>query len=131
MTRTTLLALGVLTCSACVVETSHSVVHGVSTLTVDWNVDGTTDPAQCRQGDATTIAITVETARGDHVDDYFPDCEDFETTIELAPGSYQLSAVLLDDRGDDRTTAVLVPPFDLFENEDHVVEVDFPAASFL
>jgi hypothetical protein len=131
MTRTTLLALSLLGCSACVVEPSHSHLHAVSTLTVDWTVDGTTDPAQCRQGNAPTLAITLETDLGHHVDDFFPDCEQFETTIELDPGSYQLSAVLLDDHGDDRTTAVLVPPFDVFEGEDHEVDIDFPADAFL
>jgi hypothetical protein len=131
MTRTTLLALCLLGCSACVVEDSHSHVHALSTLTVDWTVDGTTDPAQCRQGGTPTLAITLETDLGHHIDDFFPDCEAFGTTIDVDPGSYQLSAVLLDDRGDERTTVVLVPPFDVFEGEDHEIPIDFPAEAFL
>jgi hypothetical protein len=59
------------------VDTDHSyedatvVADGV--LTVDWMVDGKTDPARCAQGDAESIDIVVQTLShrriGEFVDD--------------------------------------------------------------
>jgi hypothetical protein len=123
-----LLALGLLECSGCIVATDHSGPDGA--FTVDWTVDGTTDPSQCRQGDATTFDLIVETRSGDFVDEYEADCEAFEISIDLPPGRYQASAVLLDSRGDERTTQVDLDPFTVFEADELIVDVDFPARSF-
>jgi hypothetical protein len=131
MTRTTLLAFGIFSFSGCVVDSTHSGFHGTATLDVAWTVDGTTDPAQCRQGGATQIDIIVETHSGRYVGDFTADCADFDILIDLDPGQYQATAVLLDDRGHDRTTAVQIDPFDLFEGDTVPVDVDFPADSFL
>ena len=129
MTRTCLLALGVFSFSGCVVDATHT--HGLSsTLIVDWNVDGTTDPAECRQGGVTDIDIIVETRSGGFVGEFLADCRDFETSIDLDPGRYQASATLQDSRGNDLTTEVLIPPFTLLDNDEFQVEVDFPADSF-
>ena len=131
MTRTTMLALGIFSFSGCVIDSTHPDLHGSATLDVAWTVDGTTDPAQCRQGGATQIDVIVETHSGRYVNDFTADCADFGMLIDLDPGQYQASALLLDDSGHDRTTEVQIDPFDLFEGDTLPVDIDFPADSFL
>jgi hypothetical protein len=125
-----LLVLGLLGCSGCIVAADHPGYGGGATLTVDWTVDGTTDPAQCRQGDAASFDLIVETRAGDLVGEFEGNCEDFETSVDLPPGRYQASAVMLDSRGDDRTTQVDLEPFTLYGGDELILDVDFPARSF-
>ena len=107
-----LLALGF---TGCVVDSHHprAGAYAPGTLIVDWTIDGTTDPAECRQGDTPTIDITIETRSGAIVDEFTADCEDFETSVDLDPGTYQASALLLDSSNRDATTTVGIDPFSL------------------
>jgi hypothetical protein len=132
MTRYSLLALA-FGFTGCVVDSHHphQEDYSPSTLIVDWTVDGSTDPAECRQGATPTIDITIETRSGAFVDEVMADCEAFETSIDLDPGTYQASALLLDDSGRDATTTVGIDPFTLLEADQLDVSVDFPADSFL
>lgn len=126
------LACGVL--SGCAVETTDRreavPVVGDGTLTVDWTVDGTTDPTECIQGDADSIDIIVQTVSGRRVGEFEDACGAFETSIDLAPGDYVANAVLLDPRGRERTTQVDMAPFSIFGDDELVVPIDFPARSF-
>jgi hypothetical protein len=123
------LGLLLLGCSGCIIATDHDPGFA-ATFTVDWTVDGTTERAECRQGDATSFDLIVETRSGAFVGEYEADCEDFEISVDLPPGRYQASAVLLDSRGDERTTQVDLDPFSLYEGDELIVDVDFPARSF-
>jgi hypothetical protein len=100
------------------------------TLTVDWTVDGLYDPAECTQGGAETIAITVTTLDDAFVDEYTDWCSSFQTSIELEQGTYQASAVLLDAGGLERTTAVDLGVFYILGNDELAMPVNFPADSF-
>src|SRR5690242_4855902 len=84
--------------------TETTVVQSPSdgTLTLDWTINGTHDPAQCNQGAVATIDITVDTIDGASAGEFQQDCGAFATTITLPPGSYTASAVLLDASGADR-----------------------------
>jgi hypothetical protein len=132
MTRVSLLALSIVGFTGCVDAGPRSGGGSAdSTVIVDWTVDGTKDPAQCQQGDAVTMDITVETRSGAMVGEFQADCEEFATSIDLQPGRYQATALLLDDQGNDRTTSVQIEPFDLLEADQIELDVDFPADSFL
>lgn len=130
----TLLAL-LLVCGCSVQTEPHphrapAVVVTDGTLTVDWTVDGRTDPDECAQGDAASIDIVVQTIGGARVGEFEDDCEVFETSIDLAPGDYVANAVLLDADGRERTTAVDMEPFTIAGDDELVVPIDFPARSF-
>jgi hypothetical protein len=120
--------------SGCVVDGHHDhgpVSDGAATLSVDWTVDGTTDPSQCRQASAPSILITLEDDSGPVGDDIEVDCEEFGVDIKnLDPGHYYISAVLLDPNGDDRTTTVDSDRFTLYGGDDLPIDIDFPASSF-
>src|SRR5262249_51960097 len=106
------------------------VTGGQGTLIVDWTIDGAKDPAQCQQGAATTIDITVDSSSGaSH--GYQADCGAFATSIDLPADSYTATAVLIDDAGNDRTTPIDVNPFRIRDGQDFTVPIDFPAGSFL
>lgn len=118
--------------SSCSVETTSAapVVVSSGTLTLDWTINGTTDPDQCSQGAATSLDVTVDTIDGASAGEFQQACNAFATNIELPPGTYTADAVLLDSNGDDRTTAVHVDAFTIRSSEDLDVPIDFPARSF-
>jgi len=119
--------------AGCMVETSSGPPPPAppsGTLTLDWTINGTKDPSQCTQGAATDVDITVESTSGAPMGEFQQSCAAFATTIDLPPGTYTASALLLDARGDDRTTAVPIDTFSIRSGEDLNVPIDFPANSF-
>jgi hypothetical protein len=124
------IGLSVLVLPGCVVAADHGG-HGAapSTLTVDWTIDNTHDPAQCRQGDTPSIFITVESHAGTEFKETV-DCEASSDTFALDPGHYWVTATLLDPDGDDATTTVESDDFDLLVDDDQTINIDFPADSF-
>jgi len=102
-----------------------TVIDG--TLIVDWSISRTTDPAQCQQGGARTIDIIITGAGGG---EFIQECGVFATSISLPPGVYGGTAVLLDDRGASRTTAVQLGSFEIFGGDKLTIPIDFPASSF-
>jgi hypothetical protein len=107
------------------------VASAPGTLVVDWTIDGAKDGGECTQGAATTLDVTVQTASGEDAGEFQADCDAFATSIDLPPGSYVATAVLVDDAGNDRTTAVDINPFRIHEDGDLTTPIDFPAGSFL
>jgi len=101
-------------------------------LTVQWTVDEVTDPNVCIMGNASTLDIVLTTAGGGFAGEFQGACTAFTTTISsLAPGDYAASARLLDAGGRPRTTIINLHPFTIVENTNLVVNLDFPADSFL
>jgi hypothetical protein len=100
------------------------------TLTVDWTIDGSTDPDKCNQSAVTTIDIVVTRDDGSPAGTFQQACPTFATSIPLAQGSYTARATLLDGNGVARTTSVAINPFTLAGNDELRVPIDFPANSF-
>jgi hypothetical protein len=140
VTKTTLALVSLLGMSGCFVDLGRRPHHDdryyddgyyyTSFLRVYWTIDGSTDPAECRQADVSDISILVETRSGETVGEYLSDCRDFETEIELDPGRYYANAVLLDRNGDERTTVIEFDPLSLGSDERQDISVDFPNDSF-
>ena len=101
-----------------------------STLTVDWTIDGATDPASCTQSGSDVIEISVEDPNGNEVGAFQQSCSTFATSITLQAGSYSAYAVLLDTGNNPRTTHVQIAPVTLHGNDELHIPVDFPANSF-
>ena len=127
------LIAGCLACG-CAVSTEPDrrsvVVADDGLLTLDWSVDGTTDPDECDQSDAESIDVLITTDRGTSMGNFVQYCDEFVMSIELPPGSYEGNAVLLDSRDQTRTTAVDLGYFEIFGNDELSISVDFPASSF-
>lgn len=131
MYRIGLAMCGVLWLSGCVISSDDGgAVATTGTLIVEWTIDDATNPAECRQSSVASVDIAVDTARGHAVGDFEEDCEAFTTSIELDPGSYSAEAVLVDPRGEDRTTPIQIPTFTIVGNDELHIPVDFPSDSF-
>jgi hypothetical protein len=101
-------------------------------LTLRWTVESQTDPNLCVLGNASALDVTLTTTGGAFAGEFQASCTSFGTTIApLAPGSYYGSALLLDSSGRPRTTAISINAFTVIENSDLVIDLDFPANSFL
>ena len=118
-----------LTASGCFVDLDRpGHYHDDAILTVEWSIDGRTDPRECRASGADYAYVRVESGDG-VVDEQEVPCEDFGTDFWLPPGRYWVVIVLLDRRHNDRTETVETDRRYLDDGD--FIEVDFPADSFL
>jgi hypothetical protein len=128
MTRA-LALVGALGLFGCAVEAGSNPpprrVVSTGVLVVDWSISGYQDESYCRQSDADAISVVI-----DGEGEFEEACESFQTSIELAPGTYTGDAVLLDPSGNARTTAVDLGLIDIRGNDELVVPIDFPPDAF-
>ena len=120
----------------CIVETNETITPPVvvqpARLIVRWTVNESADPNLCALGRVAAIDIAVSTTSGHVSGEFQAPCTAFATTIStLHPGEYVADAVLVDAAGRPRTTVIAIHPFSLIERWDLVIDVDFPAHSFL
>jgi hypothetical protein len=106
------------------------VTRGYGLLTVAWTLQGSDDPALCDLEGADTIDIFVERSDGAPEVEVSDLCEVFVTSVELRPGGYYADALLLDVRARPVTTAVDLGFFEIYGDDELVIDVDFPASSF-
>jgi hypothetical protein len=133
VSRTALLTVGaVAVLNACSDPGPRAVpVAASGALVVDFTIDGTKDADQCAQGSVSSIDVTVETVDGEPVGEFEGPCTALATSIDLAPGGYTATAVLIDSSGADRTTPVSIDPFSIHGEDELHIPIDFPARSFL
>jgi hypothetical protein len=120
--------------SGCFVDAgggSGPVLVDSGSLILDWTIDGTKDPDQCDQADASTLDVIVSRSNGAPAGEFQQSCRAFANSVELAPGSYSADAVLLDSTGEARTTSVHVHAFEILGNDELSIPIDFSAGSFL
>jgi hypothetical protein len=123
--------------TGCVIGSSSDLpegtipVAGDGTLIIDWTIDGSTDPNRCNQSSSETLEILVVPADGGRARSFTQACDLFAASIDLAPGDYSASAVLVDAYGKARTTTLAIDPFRILGNDELSTPIDFPASSFL
>jgi hypothetical protein len=101
-------------------------------VVMDWTINGAKDPAHCQISGAAVLHVSLHHAGGAFAGEYAQDCAAFATTIEgLVPDTYGGHVELVDQAGRPRTTSVDLAPFDVIGNATVVVDMDFPADSFL
>lgn len=125
---------GYLACS-CTVTTDSGPpppvsVVGNGILSLDWTVDGETDPDECDQSGAESIDVQIATDRGFSMGAFDEYCDAFVMNIELPPGGYYGDAVLLDFDDRTRTTPVDIGYFEIFGDDVLSISLDFPSDSF-
>jgi len=107
-------------------------VSVAGSLTLRWTVDEVTDPNVCIMGGAANLDIVLTTSSGQFIGEFAAPCTSFSTTISsLAAGDYGGTAQLLDSAGRARTTVINIQPFTILDNSNLIVDLDFPADSFL
>src|SRR5512140_2147873 len=70
------------------------VPAAMGTLTVNWLVGGTTDPAACVQYGAMAMQIAVYDASGAEITRQTAACGSFTITVPLPEGTYSVDAIL-------------------------------------
>jgi len=101
-------------------------------LTLRWTVQSAADPNLCTLGNAALIDVVLTGSGGRFGGEYQASCGSFATNIgSLAPDTYTATAQLLDGAGRPRTTVIRVNTFTILENSTLVIDLDFPANSFL
>ena len=113
--------------AGCVVDVHD---HHDGLLTVQWSVDDTFDPGACFDYDARTIELVIYDRYDDVVEQFEVRCADFATSIELPDGVYGLDATLLDRAGHSVTTTLALE-FDIYEDDETLVDIDFPLSALL
>jgi hypothetical protein len=104
--------------------------ESTGTLVVDWTIQLRTDPADCALAGAASIEVHVVTLSVIDAGTFQQSCDAFSTSIVLAPGTYEASALLLDGAGQARTTSVPIQPFTIVGADVLHIPIDFPANSF-
>lgn len=104
---------------------------GPGTLTVSWTIDGLDDPADCDFYGIDRLELSVYDVFDDAVLTSYPYCEDFAVSVSLPEGFYSADVTLVDRLNQAVTTTQTLDSLDVFEDEELIVPVDFPARSFL
>jgi len=123
--------------AGCTIEAGPSapppvVVVEPGRLTLRWTVSETVDPNLCVLGRAAAIEIAISTAAGVSAGEFQAPCAAFATTVSsLYPGNYWADAWLIDAVGRARTTVIEIRPFTILDRSELILDVDFPADSFL
>jgi len=122
--------------AGCVVEAGDAapppVIVEPGRLTLRWMVSEAVDPNLCVLSRSAAIDIAVSTTARTLVGEFQAPCTAFATSISsLYPGTYEADALLIDTLGRARTTNVQILPFTVLDRTELIIDVDFPADSFL
>jgi hypothetical protein len=110
---------------------SAAVGRADAALSVEWTIEGSTDPRACYDYAVDHAYITIEDDGG-LVDEAEVDCEAFAYDAPtLPPGTYWASVVLRDLDGYDLTDVAESDDYDLPPGASDYVSVDFSGGAFL
>lgn len=104
--------------------------ESTGTLVVEWTIRAGTDPGDCSLSGAAAIRIHIVTIDVLDAGTYEQACGAFATSITLAPGTYEASALLVDAGGGPRTTSVPIQAFTILGADVLTIPIDFPGDSF-
>lgn len=131
MRRATWLGIALFFATAgCAFNTTPVAVVPLSTLVVEWTINGGKDPNACSATSSAAIQITVTFTNGAPAGTFQQACTAFATSITLNPRNYSATAELVDTGGTPRTTSVQMNPFFLNPGDVLNIPIDFPTSSF-
>jgi len=106
------------------------VPASTGTVQLNWTIGGRTDPELCARFGVAAFHVVVFNAgwAGDRLE--FP-CEDFSASLKLFVGDYAVRMTLLDQGHFRLTERSVTTTFILDQDEQEVIDVDFPESSFL
>lgn len=107
------------------------VGSSIGTVTVNWLVQGRSDPAACAEVGATRMEVVVYDANGRPVARETAWCGDFSLTMPLPEGDYTADATLIDARWNRVTTTKTLRAIDVIPDTDLAINLDFPSGSLL
>lgn len=112
-------------------DDDDDIAPALGTLTVDWTIDGLTNPDDCAAFGVDRMELVIY-ERGDYVvDEVEPLCEAFSVTIDMLDGIYYADATLVDSFDRAATVTLPVDDIDIIAGTELVIPIDFPIDSFL
>jgi len=116
----------------CIVTTDdHRGPPPVGTLTVEWTINGGTNPDDCVLYGADHLELLIYAGPDDLVTEVDPLCEDFSVSVDLDPGRYSADATLVDSINRSATVTAPLDGLLVTDGTDLVSSIDFPDGSFL
>lgn len=119
---------------ACVSDSSDDVVivtpAPTGLLTVEFTIEGTTNPTLCDFYGATHLELVLYDVYGGSFSDYAP-CKDFVISVETDVGYYTGEVVLLDYNLAPVSVSLILDDLRVVEGTELVVAVDFPLDAML
>lgn len=103
----------------------------IGTLTVNWTIDGQTNPADCADFAVDRLELVLYEASDDVVDELEPLCESFSVSVDVLDGVYYGEATLVDSFDRAATFTEPLEDIDIVGGTELVIPVDFPIDSFL
>jgi hypothetical protein len=100
------------------------------TLVVSWTIELHADRNACAQAAASNIRIHLTTAGGADGGTYEDACTAFSTSIQLAPDTYQGTAVMLDAMDAARSSVEPLQSFTILGGDVIATPIDFSIATF-
>ena len=109
---------------------TDEVPPAVGTLTLQWTISGRRDPLDCAGLGVERLALSLRAPPADE-EQAEGQCDAFQLSMDLAPGSYSGDAVLIDRLDRPVTLAVPLDPVAIVAGREVVKSIDFPVAAFL
>jgi len=107
------------------------VITTSGSLTVDWTVNGTTDPNACQRAGAVAIEIALVTNTNQPVGSFQQSCSAFNTSVALEQGIYAGQVRLIDAAGLPRTKTLAIDEVTINGSSQLTVALDFAPPTFL
>ena len=109
---------------------TDEIPPAVGTLTLQWTISGRRDPIDCGGLGVERLALSLRAPPANE-EQAEGQCDAFQLSMDLPPGSYSGDAVLIDRF--DRPVSLSVPldMVDIVAGRDVVKTIDFPVAAFL
>ena len=122
--------------SGCVVSAGVDAGPGPGdgAITTEWSIGGAYGGSVCFDNYVSDIDIAIyDTRSGKFVTEVTFPCDAYAGTIDGLPdGVYDVEAFLIDETyGDAATTTAVVGAVDVYAGEESIIDVNFPASSFL
>ena len=101
------------------------------TLSVDFTIAGSTDPALCSSYGVTDAELVVYASDGDVIAETYAPCADFTVGVSTYPGLYSADVTLVDDLNRARSITKPLESIRVVSDTELVIDVDFPPDSIL
>jgi hypothetical protein len=109
---------------------SDEAPPAVGTLTLQWTISGRREALDCGGLGVERLQLSMRSSTAGE-DQSEAQCDAFQLSIDLAPGSYAGDATLVDRFDRPITLAVPVDQVDVVAGREVVKSIDFPVAAFL
>jgi hypothetical protein len=109
---------------------TDEVPPAVGTLTLQWTISGRREPIDCGGLGVERLALSLRAPPADE-EQAEGQCDAFQLSMDLPPGSYSGDAVLIDRFDRPVTLAVPLDSVDIVAGREVVKTIDFPVAAFL